>query len=294
MITSAAILGACAGEPTDQLEEAQSSDALRPCTRTLPTIRIEPAVSGPASYDEGFTYYAVITNNDAPSCGPSTFLYTGSSRFITAFPPEIPTIVVQNFIRAGQIEIKPRKTVRAPFVLSAPPDLVPGTYSVEAGTVNALYLPDLSQLLANLVRTSTQLELAGEPPCTRRPLTISITPTQSEPVPLGTAVDYTLTIANNDSAGCTPFGVTYGAAPFSVPGADPLPFGLTITLPDPPSPYSTGLGYVPNVAAGTTLTRVVQITSTAGLSPGVTEFDLLAAREISDIVATTASYAFAE
>jgi hypothetical protein len=122
---------------------------------------------------------------------------------------------------------------------------------------------------------------------------LSAAPAAGEPVPAGTPVDYTLTITNNDSANCTPFGINYGTPPSGLTTWRSLPYGFSQTLPDASSGFPS-LGYVPAVAPGTTLTRVVQVTSSPSSQPGVSEFDFVAARELEGVAVAPVSYTVAE
>jgi hypothetical protein len=89
----------------------------------------------------------------------------------------------------------------------------------------------------------------GSSGCTRANPTIALSPTPSAGVAAGTAVSFTATVTNNDTAGC-------GASTFDL--TDTVPAGWSATL------ASTALALSPGTSGSTTL----QVTSTATATSG--------------------------
>jgi hypothetical protein len=282
----ALLMNACSGDGT-QAEQAGS--ALSACVRRAPKVTLSPETSGPVDYGVPFDYTLSITNQDDAACSAAEILFvTWYSEVSVTFPvtPRAGSVyALPSFV------LDPGQTGQTVLRVTEAGTRLPGTYQVRVTAASR-------ELFDNTVNAAATFQLEGEVPCIHRPASVSITPAVSSPVTLGTAVDYTLTILNNDTPKCPPNRMLYGVptASLQISGTTPLPRGLAARVEHPVFSFYESIGDIPALEPGSSVTARVQITSTPELTPGLTGFRLYAARvdsarqQLVNMVSASATY----
>lgn len=211
------------------------------CTRAVPTVTLSPATQSGSS---GVTrvYTASIRNNDTAGCSSRSFSFGSTT-------PNSPAGWTRVF-SATPISIAPQATGSSLLSVTPPSGITVGnSYSVNAigaatGTVSSF---------------GTAAYLATASTCTRAAPTVTLTTSAQSGGP-GVATAYTVTVRNNDDAGCSPsifslrsFGLPSGwaetFAPASLSVSPQGSVSTTYTL-TPPTSAAVATSSVTLIAEG--------------------------------------------
>jgi hypothetical protein len=207
------------------------------CTVAVPTIIPSPAnYTVPAGTPTPYTF--TVTNKDSAGCNPSTFVLT----------PKVPSGWTSSL--TPSIVLAPGASGVMVATTTSPLNSPSGTTTLQM---------QLTDPQTSLHTTSASVDY-GVPAaaCTRTAPTLTPTPSEYSDGSAGTPKSYTLSIKNNDSAGCTPS--TFVLAP------PVLPAQWTAS---PPPSVSDNAGAVQSMSE--------TITPAAGAPAGTTTIQLVVA-----------------
>jgi len=160
-----------------------------PCINANPTVTLSPAQSQSVQPGTTVTYVIAVKNNDNASCNSSTFHLSDSV-------PSGWTAVLG--MSNAALTIAPGGQGSTSLNVTSPSTAAGGSYIVNGAAVNTTYAS--STYAGNAVAAYV---VAGGTSCTRANPTLSASPVQSQSVAPGTPVNFTVSVKNNDSSGCT-------------------------------------------------------------------------------------------
>ncbi|QNP40545.1 NEW3 domain-containing protein [Lysobacter solisilvae (ex Woo and Kim 2020)] len=201
-----------------------------PCTRVAPTLAVVGPTT-PLNAGTAVDYTVTLANNDSGSCASTTF---SLARSVPAG--------WSGTLAASSLALAPGASGSTTLTVASDTSAAPGGYAIGVGvgsSAGAVHTANAS---------ATYTVDTPPPPCTRAAPTLSVTG-PGTPVPAGTAVDYTVALANNDSSTCATSG-------FSLAGS--VPAGWTGTL------TAASLNLAPGANGSTTLRVTSATNATAG------------------------------
>ncbi|MFC5578243.1 NEW3 domain-containing protein [Lysobacter niabensis] len=201
-----------------------------PCTRAAPTLDLSgPTAAVPAGTTVDYTFSVI--NNDSGTCTSTSFSLAGS------VPPGW-----TGALTSSSLTLAPGASGSTTLAVTSASDATTGGYTIGAGVSSSAGGVHTSSASATYTVDVSPL------PCTRAAPTLGLSgPTAA--VPAGTAVDYTVSVSNNDSSTCA-------SSSFSL--ARSVPAGWTGTL------ASSSLTLAPGSSGSTTLAVTSASDATAG------------------------------
>ncbi len=205
------------------------------CTANAATVTLTPASQTITTNGGSVTYTATVTNNDSGAgCSSVTYSLTASDSNTTSFNPST----------LGSSSV----TLAAGATSSAITLTVSAASGQTSGTNTTTVTASAAGHTNGSSTVSTTLSVA--PSCTAATPTLQIAPASQSIAPSGTA-SYTVTVTNNDSAGCS-------ATTFSLGASDSN--SADFTTPSTLTPASLSLS--PGQSATSTLSAVAKATAT--------------------------------
>ena len=167
------------------------------CVLSNPTVTLSPNTTPSLSPGTAETFLLAVTSNDSASCNATTFALNDS----------VPAGWTAT-LGISSLTISPGARASTSLVVTSPSSATGGSYAVSAAATNSSS-PTYSS-------TASAVYVVAGGSCTRANPTITMSPSQSQPVAAGTPVTFGVSVTDNDSSGCasTSFGLN-GSLPIA-------------------------------------------------------------------------------